>query len=179
MSPPTAPSICADYFHNTVIVDRYPIVERSCNGATGSIFVTFGIPEDITTDGGPATKIPRRLGSIQLPRYTAISTLPESDARVQKHCHKDISCHRYILFRTCYLFSTTARQTMADRGSRQVVRTLSTPLMVGVQNRGIVTEVKQFHQYWVRSPYGTENSSASAPSLWSRMSVLHTPSTDR
>ena len=73
--PPTPPvlptrpfqSICADYFHNkghtyVVIVDRYSnwhIVERSCNGATGlvgnlrSIFVTFGIPEDITTDGGP------------------------------------------------------------------------------------------------------------------------------
>ena len=73
--PPTPPvlptrpfqSKCADYFHNkghtyVVIVDRYsnwPIVERSYNGATGlvgnllSIFVTFGFPEDITTDGGP------------------------------------------------------------------------------------------------------------------------------
>lgn len=45
-----------------VIVDRFsgwPIVKRSTNGATGlvsnlrSIFVTFGIPDNITTDGGP------------------------------------------------------------------------------------------------------------------------------
>lgn len=66
---PTRPfqSICADYFHHRghfymVIVDRFsgwPIVERSRNGAGGiicvlrGIFVTFGIPEDITTDGGP------------------------------------------------------------------------------------------------------------------------------
>ena len=73
--PPTTPtlptrpfqSLCADYFHHkgytyVVIVDRFsgwPIVERSTNGATGlisnlrSIFVTFGIPDDLTTDGGP------------------------------------------------------------------------------------------------------------------------------
>ena len=71
-TPPTLPtrpfqSLCADYFHHkghtyVVIVDRFsgwPIVERSTNGATGlisnlrSIFVTFGIPDDLTTDGGP------------------------------------------------------------------------------------------------------------------------------
>lgn len=54
------------FFHHkghtyVVIVDRYsgwPIVERSINGAAGLIttlrttFVTFGIPDDITTDGG-------------------------------------------------------------------------------------------------------------------------------
>ena len=71
-TPPTLPtrpfqSLCADFFHHkghtyVVIVDRYsgwPIVERSINGAAGLItalrttFVTFGIPDDITTDGGP------------------------------------------------------------------------------------------------------------------------------
>ena len=71
-TPPVLPTrpfqcLCADYFHHkghnyVVIVDRFsgwPIVERSSNGATGlvsnlrSIFVTFGIPDDITTDGGP------------------------------------------------------------------------------------------------------------------------------
>lgn len=71
-TPPTLPTrpfqcICADYFHYrghnyVVIVDRFsgwPIVDRSTNGATGltsalrSTFVTFGIPDDITTDGGP------------------------------------------------------------------------------------------------------------------------------
>ena len=45
-----------------VIVDQYsgwPIVEKSIDGAAGLItalrktFVTFGIPDDITTDGGP------------------------------------------------------------------------------------------------------------------------------
>ncbi len=87
---PTRPfqSICADYFHNkgVVIVDRYSnwnIVERSCNGATGlvgnmrSIFVTFGIPDDITTDGGPeftASVIPRRLGCPSQDQHCVKST---------------------------------------------------------------------------------------------------------
>ena len=59
--------ICADFFHYKgmnylVIVDRYsnwPIVERSQNGNTGLItslrrtFVTFGMPEEMSSDGGP------------------------------------------------------------------------------------------------------------------------------
>ena len=59
--------ICADYFtykgvSYLVIVDRYsnwPIVERTADGADGLIsslrrtFVTFGIPEELSTDGGP------------------------------------------------------------------------------------------------------------------------------
>ena len=59
--------ICADYFHYKgcnylVVVDRYsnwPIVEKSANGADGlisclrRIFVTFGIPDELTSDGGP------------------------------------------------------------------------------------------------------------------------------
>lgn len=73
--PPTQPalptrpfqSICADYFHHkghsyVVIIDRFsgwPIENRAFNGAKGlinelrMIFTTFGIAEDITTDGGP------------------------------------------------------------------------------------------------------------------------------
>ena len=73
--PPTPPSnptypfqsICADYFSYAghqylVIVDRFsgwPIVERATNGAIGlakilrKTFATYGIPDDITTDGGP------------------------------------------------------------------------------------------------------------------------------
>ena len=67
--PPDYPfqCICADFFHYKgvnylVIVDRYsnwPIVERSQNGSTGLItslrrtFVTFGIPEEMSSDGGP------------------------------------------------------------------------------------------------------------------------------
>ena len=69
--PPTPPILPTrpfqrDFFthkghHYVVIVDcfsRWPIVERSTHGATGlvsvlcSTFVTFGIPDDITTDGG-------------------------------------------------------------------------------------------------------------------------------
>ena len=69
ITPPDYPfqRICADYFsfNNTeyiVIVDRYsswPIVHRSESGADGltkglrETFVTFGILEEITSDGGP------------------------------------------------------------------------------------------------------------------------------
>ncbi|XP_021352553.1 uncharacterized protein LOC110449789 [Mizuhopecten yessoensis] len=59
--------ICSDYFtYNgkdyVVIVDRYsnwPIVHRSDSWADGLVkrlretFVTFGIPEELTSDGGP------------------------------------------------------------------------------------------------------------------------------
>ena len=59
--------ICADFFHYKgtnylVVVDRYsnwPIVERSQDGANGLItclrrtFVTYGIPEELASDGGP------------------------------------------------------------------------------------------------------------------------------
>jgi hypothetical protein len=78
MQPPsdiTAPNypfqmICSDYLtHNgkdyVVIVDRYsnwPMVYRSESGAEGLVkrlretFVTFGIPEELTSDGGPQFK---------------------------------------------------------------------------------------------------------------------------
>lgn len=74
-SPPTPPCppqypfqhIVSDYFHHRgrnylVIVDRYsnwPIVEQSADGATGLIsalrrvFVTYGISDELTSDGGP------------------------------------------------------------------------------------------------------------------------------
>ena len=59
--------ICADFFsykghRYLVVVDRYsnwPIVERAAEGALGLInclrntFVTFGIPDELTSDGGP------------------------------------------------------------------------------------------------------------------------------
>ncbi|XP_063436853.1 uncharacterized protein K02A2.6-like [Mytilus trossulus] len=59
--------VCSDFFQYKgscylVIVDRYsnwPIVERSSNGAAGLItclrrtFVTFGIPDELASDGGP------------------------------------------------------------------------------------------------------------------------------
>ncbi|RUS75665.1 hypothetical protein EGW08_016559 [Elysia chlorotica] len=68
ITPPDYPfqKIGADYFFNNsdyvVIVDRYsswPMVYRSESGAEGLIkrlretFVTFGVPEEITTDGEP------------------------------------------------------------------------------------------------------------------------------
>ena len=74
-APPTPPvqpdypfqCIAADYFthrgrHYLVVVDRYsnwPIVEHSANGAKGliaalrRIFVTFGISDELSSDGGP------------------------------------------------------------------------------------------------------------------------------
>ncbi len=68
-TPPNYPFqlVCADYFHYRgvhylVVIDRYsdwPIIERCKEGATGLIhclrrtFVTFGIPDELATDGGP------------------------------------------------------------------------------------------------------------------------------
>ena len=73
--PPTTPetpdrpfsSICADYFHHAgscylVVVDRFsgwPVVAPATGGAAGltavlrETFASFGIPDTITTDGGP------------------------------------------------------------------------------------------------------------------------------
>nr|XP_039263276.1 uncharacterized protein K02A2.6-like [Styela clava] len=69
ITPPDYPfqKICSDYFtyrgkDYVVIVDRYsnwPMVFRSESGAHGLVkrlresFVTFGIPEEMTSDGGP------------------------------------------------------------------------------------------------------------------------------
>ncbi|CAL4067943.1 unnamed protein product, partial [Meganyctiphanes norvegica] len=71
-TPPTLPvypfqCICADYFtcggsSYLVIVDRYsnwPVVKEALAGATGlvaslkNVFATFGIPEELASDGGP------------------------------------------------------------------------------------------------------------------------------
>ena len=71
-TPPTQPAypfqcICADYFiykgiNYLVIVDRYsnwPVVERATDGSNGLIkslrrsFVTYGIPDELSSDGGP------------------------------------------------------------------------------------------------------------------------------
>ena len=69
ITPPSYPFqlVCANYFtykgvNYLVVVDRYsnwPIIERCKDGATGlinclcRIFVTFGIPDELATDGGP------------------------------------------------------------------------------------------------------------------------------
>lgn len=59
--------LCADFFHfkghyYLVIVDRYsgwPTVERASSGCQGLVdtlrrtFITFGIPEELSSDGGP------------------------------------------------------------------------------------------------------------------------------
>jgi hypothetical protein len=74
-APPTPPipavypfqCVCADYFkyagsNYLVVVDRYsnwPIVERAADGAKGLVtclrrtFVTYGISDEISSDGGP------------------------------------------------------------------------------------------------------------------------------
>ena len=99
---PTYPfqSVCADFFdhhgyHYSVLVDRYsnyPIVERAKGGAKGLInslkgtFTTFGIPDEIATDGGSeftasATKdFFRKLGV-----YHTLSavTFPHSNCRAE------------------------------------------------------------------------------------------------
>ena len=69
ITPPEYPfqKVCSDYFsfnnhEYVVIVDRYsnwPMVFRSEGGADGLVkrlresFVTFGVPEELTSDGGP------------------------------------------------------------------------------------------------------------------------------
>ena len=72
LTPPTQPvypfqCVCADFFHYKgvnylVIVDRYsnwPIVEKTSGGSQGLIdslrrsFVTYGIPDELSSDGGP------------------------------------------------------------------------------------------------------------------------------
>ena len=69
ITPPEYPfhKVCSDYFsYNNrdyvVVVDRYsnwPMVFKSENGADGlvkrlrEVFVTFGVPEELTSDGGP------------------------------------------------------------------------------------------------------------------------------
>ena len=71
-SPPVPPAypfqcVCANFFHYKgihylVVVDRYsnwPIIERATEGSQGlisclrRIFITFGIPDECATDGGP------------------------------------------------------------------------------------------------------------------------------
>jgi len=71
-TPPISPAypfqcIAADYFHHRghnylVVVDRYsnwPVVEEASHGAAGliaalrRIFVTYGISDELTSDGGP------------------------------------------------------------------------------------------------------------------------------
>ena len=74
-NPPTSPipveypfqCVCTDYFTHKgisylVIVDRYsnwPLIEKSTDGAAGlvstlkQVFHTFGIPEELASDGGP------------------------------------------------------------------------------------------------------------------------------
>ena len=99
--PPTPPiqpvypfqAVVGDYFHYMghhylVLVDRYsnwPIVEETANGSTGLIrslrrtFVTYGIAEELTNDGGPeftaaqtesflkAWKVNQRFSSVAFP----------------------------------------------------------------------------------------------------------------
>ena len=77
-APPTTPidptypfqCICSDYFkymgsNYLIIVDRYsnwPIVQKASDGSKGLIkslreaFVTYGIPDELTSDGGPEYK---------------------------------------------------------------------------------------------------------------------------
>lgn len=95
--PPTKPilatrtwqHICADYFYMghryLIVVDRYsnwPVICKSVNGARCLIdqlritFTTFGVPEEIATDGGPEFtsgtttqffRIRHRLSSVAFP----------------------------------------------------------------------------------------------------------------
>ena len=107
-APPTPPILpaypfqctAADYFHfrgknYVVIVDRYcnwPIVELAADGAAGLItalrrmFVTYGISEELTSDGGPqftATATQEFLSSWGVThRYSSVA-FPHSNTRAE------------------------------------------------------------------------------------------------
>ena len=107
-APPTPPiipaypfqSIAADYFtyqgkHFLIIVDRYsnwPIVEESANGSAGLIsalrrvFVTYGIAEELSTDGGPeftASKTQQFLHDWRVRHRLSSAYFPHSNCRAE------------------------------------------------------------------------------------------------
>ena len=177
-APPTVPEypfqlVCADYFHYMgshylITVDRYtnwPRVEQGADGCQGLVvslrrgFMTFGIAEEISSDGGPEfvafkdREVPGRLWS---PSQGIVCWLPSFQLQGQSWCEDSQKTHNRKHWSQWVL---GCRQVRNGKLTRQLPQ-LKVGDTVRIQNQtgnyprwdktGRIVEVRQHDQYMVR-----------------------------